>query len=236
MPRALIYSKSSSVSFFLMGDENKLTERMQALASLVMLSILLAGLVGCTPASTQPPLRPTPTVPPGWETAAASADQGQCGFVIDHPSAMDFASQGEHSWILRSTATEIPNFIYISIIPDDLRSEGTGIYNYDPGETQTLLNMQIGDSLSLRDDPTLESWFTYTRLPDTMLGDQAARAYENTQPWEFPLGAEEIRYYVQVNNCTYLIGAYIATVGSGQPGAIDEDSFDEIMASFRLAL
>lgn len=218
-----------------------MTERMQMIASLVILSILLAGSVGCTPPSTQPTVPPTPTPPPGWVTHYASGDQGQCGYAIDHPAELDFAGQGLYSWILNYTAIEpsgpVPNFIYISVIPDDVQSDEAGIiYNYDPGETQMLLNMQVGDSISLRNDPTLESWFTYTRLPDSMLGTQAAKTYENTQPWEFPLGTKEIRHYLQANNCIYLIGGYIATVGSGQPGAIDEDLFDQIMNSFRLTL
>ena len=218
-----------------------MTERMQLVTSQIILCILLGGVTGCSPPNTQPPVPATPTLPPGWETHLASGGQGQCGYVIDHPSDMDFARQGEYSWILSSTATEpsgpIPNFIYISVIPNDFQSDEAGIiYNYDPGETQTLLNMQVGESRSLRDDPILESWFTYTRLSDTMLGDQAAKTYENTQPWEFPLGTKEIRHYLQVNNCTYLIGGYIATVGSGQLGAIDEELFDQILESFRMAL
>lgn len=218
-----------------------MTGRMKTIPSLVILSILFAGLVGCTPASTQPPVPPTPTLPPGWETYSAGGDQEQCGYAINHPSEMDVAAQGEHSWILRYTATEtgspIPNFVYISVIPDDFRNDQAGvIYNYDPGETQTLLDMQVAESRSLREDPILESWFTYTRLSDTMLGNQPAKTYENTQPWEFPLGTKEIRYYVQVNNCTYLIGGYIATVGSGQTGAIDEELFEQIITSVRLPL
>ncbi|MEO7840406.1 MAG: hypothetical protein ABIU06_13745 [Anaerolineales bacterium] len=55
-----------------------------------------------------------------------------------------------------------------------------------------------------------------------------------TQPWKFPLGTKEIRYTLQANGCTYLIGGYLATVGSGQPGAIDEELFDQVIATFRL--
>jgi hypothetical protein len=132
-------------------------------------------------------------------------------------------------------ARPVPNFIYISVIPDDLQSPEPGaIYNYDPVETRILLSMQIGESSSLRDDPLLADWFTYTRLPDTALGGQAAQTYENDQPWEFPLGTKEIRYYLKANGCTYLIGGYIATVGSGQTGAIDEELFNQIIAAFRL--
>jgi hypothetical protein len=153
---------------------------------------------------------------------------------------MDGASSGTYSWILSPTAAEpsgpVPNFIYISVIPDDFQSSEPGaIYNYDPAETHTLLSMQIGESRSLRDfDANLAPWFTYARLPDTAFGAQAAQTYENDQPWEFPLGTKEIRYYLKANGCTYLIGGYIATVGSGQPGWIDEELFDQIIATFRL--
>jgi hypothetical protein len=154
---------------------------------------------------------------------------------------MEGISQGEYSWSLSFKTTEpsgpVPNFVYISVIPDDLQSSEPGmIYNYDPAETQTLLNMQVGESKSLRDfDPNLAPAFTYTRLPDRTLSNQAAQTYENTQPWEFPQGTKEIRNYLKANGCTYLVGGYMATVGSGQPGTIDEALFDQVIATFRLA-
>jgi hypothetical protein len=145
-----------------------------------------------------------------------------------------------YSWSLRVSASEptgpVPNFIYISVIPDGFQGGPGEIYNYDPAETQTLLNMQVGESKSLRDDPNIAPAFTYTRLPDTTLSNQAAQTYENTQPWEFPTGTKEIRYYLKANGCTYLIGGYMDTAGSGGPGAIDEELFDQIIATFRLAL
>jgi len=221
-------------------------QRKQVFTSLVILCIVLGGVAGCAPRSTQstiaPATVPAPTLRPGWETRSASTDQGQCGYAIDHPSDMDVSSQGTYSWLLSVTSAEpsgpVPNFIYISVIPDDFPQNGSEpgvIYNYDPAEAQTLLNMQIDEGRSLRDDPNLAAWFTYTRLPDTALGNQAAQTYENTQPWEFPPGTREIRYYLKGNGCTYLVGGYLATVGSGQPGAIDEELFQQIVATFRLA-
>jgi hypothetical protein len=206
---------------------------------LFLVSILLGGVVGCVGPATQPAVLPTPTVPPGWERDSANSNGGQCSYAIDHPSNMDLTSQGAYSWILNYTPTEpgdpFPNFVYISVVPDDFQSDEPGIiYNYDPDETQTLLNMQLGEAKSLRDDPNLTAWFTYTRLPDITLDDRVAQTYENTQPWEFPLGTKEIRYYIQANRCTYIVGGYLATVGSGQTGAIDEQTFDRIIASFRL--
>ena len=137
---------------------------------------------------------------------------------------MDGTSQGTYSWNLSPTFTEpvglVPNFVYISVIPDGFQGGPGEIYNYDRAETETLLNTPTGESRSLRDfDPNLAPWFTYTRLPDTTLGNQTAQTYENKQPWEFPPGTKEIRYYLKANGCTYLIGGYFSTVGSGQPGA-----------------
>ena len=214
-----------------------MTARTQVTTSLIILSILLVGLAGCA-APGGPPAEPlTPTLPPGWETHPASANQGQCGYAINHPSNMDGSSQGTYSWYLNPTMTEptglVPNFIYISVIPDDFQGgEDGSIYNYRPADTETLLNMQVGESKSLNDDPNTAPWFAYTRLPDRALGNQTAQTYENTQPHEFPLGTKEIRYYLKANGCTYLLGGYVATVGSGQPGAIDEELFDQIIATF----
>lgn len=215
-----------------------MTKRLQVVTSLMIFSILLGGVVGCAQPATPVSVPPTPTLSPGWVTYNNDPD-GQCGFAIDHPSDMEGASQDSRSWILRRTTTDpdmpFPNFIYISVIPADFNSTEPGvIYNYNPAETQALLNLQVGESRSLREDPTIAPSFTYTRLPDATLGNQAAQKYTNTQPWEFPPGTKEIRYYLQGSGCTFLVGGYLSTVGSGQPGAIDEDLFEQITATFRL--
>jgi hypothetical protein len=227
---------------------------------LVILSLLFAVAAGCAPAATQPieqatptplieaaesinPTAPPPpveaTVPSGWESYT---NQAQCGYALSFPADMEGISQGTYSWSLSYTSTQpsgpVPNFIYISVIPDGFQSSESGvIYNYDAVETEFLLNMQVGESGSWREGTNLADtapWFTHTRLPDTTLGNQTARTYENTQPWEFPPGTKEIRYYLQANGCTYLIGGYMATVGSGEPGAISQELFDQIIATFRV--
>jgi hypothetical protein len=234
-----------------------MTAKTQMSTGLMILSILLAGVAGCATAGTQPvdpttsappeaatqPADPTTappaveaTLPAGWETYAS---QGQCGYTLSHPADMEGASQNEYSWILSPTTTDpsgpFPNFVFVSVIPDGFQNEPGAIYNYDPVETETLLNMQVGESKSLREDPNIAPSFTYTRLPDTALSNQAAQMYENIQPWEFPAGTKEIRYYLQANGCTYQIGGYMDTTGSGQAGAMNEELFDQVIATFRLA-
>ena len=228
----------------------------QLAVRLVILTLFFGGVAGCGTVATQP-VDPTTTAPPavatqlvnpttappaveatlpsGWE---AYTSQGPCGYTISHPADMEGSSQATNSWSLSVASTEpvglISNFIYVSVIPAEFQGGPGEIYNYDPVDTQTLLGMQVGESKSLREDLNIASGFTYTRLPDTTLSNQAAQTYENTQPWEFPAGTKEIRYYLQANGCTYLIGGYMSTVGSGEPGALSQERFDEIMATFQV--
>lgn len=220
-----------------------MAKSLQVVTSLLMLCILL-GVAGCVPQSTPPSAPPTSTVTSSPISTEISdwvtfRNDEQCSFAVDLPPDMEVASQGTYSWTLNRTTTDpggpFPNFLYISVIPNDFQSTEPGvIYNYDPAETQTLLNVQVGESKPLREDPALASSFTYTRLPDATLGGQTVQAYENTQPWEFPAGTKEIRYYLQANGCTFLVGGYLSTVGSGQPGEIEEDLFQQIIMTFRL--
>jgi hypothetical protein len=220
---------------------------------LVMLSLFFGGVAGCaqvqtppvtlaTPPPASPVSMPSPaaspeaTLPAGWDTYVS---QGQCGYAISHPANMRGASQGTNSWILDATSSEptgpVPNFVYVSVIPDGFQGQPGDIYNHDPAEANTLLSMQVGESRSLHPDLSTASSFTYTRLPNATLGEKSAQAYENSQPWEFPVGTKEIRYYLQSNGCTYLVGGYMDSLGSDQPAAINEQLFDQIISTFRLS-
>ena len=53
-------------------------------------------------------------------------------------------------------------------------------------------------------------------------------------PWEFPPGTKEIRYYLQANGCTCLIGGYMDATGSSQAGAINKELFDQVIATFQV--
>ena len=231
-----------------------MNKRMRPLTSLISLTIFVAVLTACaaqsTPAATPteasavpidvstPTAIPAPTLPSGWETYTASAGPGTCGYTIDHPSDMEGSSEGDYAWTLNRAISKpsgpVLSFIYISVIPDDFQSSEPGvIYNYDPAETQTLLNLQVGTSGSQHADSNFAESFTYTRLPDTTLDGQAAQTYENTQPWEFPVGTKEIRYYLKGNGCTYLIGGYLVPAGSEDAVGINEGLFNQIIATFR---
>jgi hypothetical protein len=221
--------------------------------SLAVLSLLFCGIVGCAQADTQPvdPAMPTPpptpsptlpieaTLPPGWETHNNGAG---CGYAISYPPDMENGTVGWiYSWILRYFDLVLPpngvaeNYIYISVLRDDFqfKSGEIGIvFNYDPAEAETLLNIQVGESKALREDADVAQWLTYTRLPDTIINDRAAQTYESAQPQEFP--RKEIRYYLLVEDCTYQIGGYLNTMNLDQPGVITKELFDQIIATFRL--
>jgi hypothetical protein len=217
--------------------------------------LLLVVSVGCGPVRTQPSEQPTlsatapqaaPTMPlstatseaplpAGWETYTSQ----QCEYAISYPSELQVTDNGTYSrtlgFELANPDEGARNFIYVSVIDQDIQSMGEErVYNYDPAETEILLNMQVGESKSMQDAQNLAEWFTYQRNPDTQIGGYAAQAYENVLPWEFPARTKEIRYYLPLNGCTYLIGGYMDTTGSNQPGAISEELFNQIVATIQL--
>lgn len=179
-------------------------------------------------------------IPAGWATHTSQ----QCEYAISFPPEMEVTDQNPYSqtlmFKLANPEEGARNFIYVSVIAPEIQNMvkagiyNNDVYNYDPAEADVLLNMQVGESKSSREVPNVESGFTYQRQPDTMIGDHAAQTYENLQPWEFPGGTKEIRYYMSLNGCTYLIGGYMDTTGLNQPGAITEDLFHQIIATVQL--
>ncbi len=199
-------------------------------------SVNVNGTVGGFPM----PLVSEALQPQGWSTFTSQ----QCEYMISYPSEMQATDQSPYGATFRY---ELPdpdqgarNFIYLSVIsPEIQRAVQAGayqheVYNYDPAATDILLDMQVGATKSVHSNPNLVSGFVYQRQPDTTISGYAARSYENLQPWEFPAGTKEIRYYVTEGACTYLLGGYVDTTGSSQPGAITEDLFHQVMGTLQL--
>lgn len=215
----------------------------------VLACLLLVSVAACAPVVAQPASSPTSTplptlaltatpevtVPSGWETYTSQ----RCEYTISHPPEMQITHNGMYSRIL---GFELPdpdqgarNFVYVSVIAPDLQvSPDEGVYNYDPTTIGIFLNMQVGESKPTHDAPNAVEFWSYTRYPDVTIGGQNAMKFENTNPWEFPIGTKEIRYYLQRNDCMYLIGGYMDTTGSNLPGAITEDLFNQIVSTFQL--
>jgi hypothetical protein len=232
----------------------------QLRSALISVSLVLAGSVSCAPVRTSPVGQATPTpsaapsatgqdseptalsptattgatVPSGWKTQTSQ----RFAYAISYPPDMDGTDNGDYSWTLGIKLANLDagarNFIYVSAIPKGFQSGGGEIYNYNTPETEILLNLQVGESQSLREGLDTAQGFTYTRQPDTTISGHTAQTYENSQPWEFPQGTKEIRYYLQTDEYTYLIGGYMDTTGSNQPGAITEALFNQIVSTFRL--
>lgn len=230
-------------------------------AFVIITVLMLAVSVSCTAVTSDSSPQPTPIVsvqlvasatplptataeaPPPTEMAEAPVPAGwttfsnqQCAYSISYPEEMAVTDQGSSNQLLAfsidSPGAGPANFIYVSVIDQSSpAADGEVIYNYDPVETDILLNMQVGESKPSRDVADVAEWFTYERKPDTPIGGHDAQTYENAQPWEFPAGTKEIRYYLSQDDCTFLIGGYLDSTDSGQAGAINEDLFNQIMAT-----
>ena len=204
--------------------------------------LVMALISGCSsaPATAASTATSGAAMPAGWATHTSQ----QCEYSISYPSEMQVTDQSPYSQTLRFKSADpdagARNFIYVSVVGPQTQSMVQAgayqneVYNYDPAETDVLLNMQVGESRSSRADANAAPGFTYQRQADTTISGQAARTYENAQPWEFPAGTKEIRHYVSANGCTYLIGGYVDAAGSNQPGAISEDLFHQIRATVQL--
>ena len=181
-------------------------------------------------------------VPATWVTYN-SANQ-QCGYVISYPPEIQVTEQTPYSqtlgFKLPDSDAGIPNFIYMSVVTPEIQKlveDGIynhDVYNYDPAAIEILVNMQTGESKSVHPAPAMETGFTYERKLDTQISGHIAQTYENIHPWEFPAGTKEIRYYLSLNECTYLIGSYLDTTQSNQPGAITEELFNQIVTTIQL--
>lgn len=232
---------------------NRLTHQRRTALSIAVLVLMVS--VGCSPVSTQPSLEPTlittepqaaPTapvatatseeqIPAGWTTHTSQ----RCEYAISFPSEMQVNTNGTYSRTLEFELSNpdegARNFIYVSVIDQEIQSmDEEGVYNYDPAEAEILINMQVGESKAVREVSNVAQWFTYQRLLDTSISSNIALTFENTQPWEFPEGTKEMRYYLSLDGCTYLIGGYMDTTGSDQPGAITEELFNQIVATIQL--
>jgi hypothetical protein len=202
-----------------------------------------------SPSPTEPPAAlttPFPAatgeepIPAGWMTHTSQ----QCEYAISYPLEMQVTNQNRYSQIfgfkLANPEAGARNFIYISVIAPEIQNMVeqavylNDVYNYDPAETEILRNMQVGESKAVREIANTASSFTYQRLPDITISGQAAQTYENAQPWEFPVGTKEIRHYLALADCIYLIGGYMDTTGANQPGAITEELFQQIAATIQV--
>jgi hypothetical protein len=220
---------------------------------LSIVGLLLVVCVGCSPAPTQQSeqLSASPTkqvalttalptapeevrIPAGWVTQTSH----QCEYAISFPSEMQLTKEGSFSETIRFNLANpdegARNFVYVSvIIPENQSMDSENVYNYDSAEAEILRSMQIGERKALREVPDASPW-TYQRMSDTPISEHTAQTYENDKPWEFPEGTKEIRYYLSLDGCTYLIGGYLDTTQSDQPGAITEDLFHQIVSTIRV--
>jgi hypothetical protein len=195
-----------------------------------------------TPSAIEPtPTTPSPTttdealIPTGWTTYTGRP----CDYAISLPVDMQIWDEEIYSRTFGFKPLNpdqmARNFVYVSVIMQESQKlDGESIYNYDPRQADLLLHMQVGESEAVTPVSDLAPWFTYQRLPDTTLSGYAAQTYENLQPWEFPEGTKEMRYYLSLDGCTLQIGGYVDTTQSNQPGAITEVLFHQIVATLRV--
>ena len=158
------------------------------------------------------------------------------GYSIKLPTTLEVVSNGSNSVLLETKEKVMgqgpTNFMYISVVtPENSKNDGE-IYNYRSSQHAKLLELNIGESVSVSGDvPDLSEWFTYTRVDDTVIDGKTAKVFENYKPWEFPTGTTETRYVIEENGYTYLLGYY--TGGTEGKDKIDPRAAYPVVQSFQ---
>lgn len=121
------------------------------------------------------------------------------------------------------------NFAYVSIVPNDKKVSVGEYYNYNANQVNKLINIGVGEEINLSELEGQKDWFLYKRLADITLGDSVAKGFENTRPWEFPIGTIELYYLIQTDNFTYIVGGY-----TRDDAELARSALEMIIASFRI--
>ncbi len=137
------------------------------------------------------------------------------GYALYIPEGMTAEKQSEYSTLFYPADQPMgvgpTNFMYISVVPPQMRDNTGGIYNYSPDQFQKLIALEnIGDSTNVVDGavPELAQWYTYTVVAIEDMGTGKVKNFENTKPWEFPAGTTENRFIYGTNSNIYILGYY----------------------------
>jgi hypothetical protein len=150
------------------------------------------------------------SIPENWQTYSSEA----LGYSISFPEEYRVEENGDYSTILLKPS-DIPsfgpaNFIYISVVREEMFETDGLIYNYNNDHFKKLQGLEIGEAVSLSggEVPDLSEYFTYTRVDDTVIDGYPTRRFENNKPWEFPGGTTEVRFIFDTRGDIYILGYY----------------------------
>jgi hypothetical protein len=171
---------------------------------------------------------------PGWETYT----NARWSYSIGFPPGMEAREQSSNSWMAAyptSASSQAPsNLVYVLVAPPNYPPERDLIGSFGPPQAGMLLNLAIGDGISINGQGEMADGLIFTRLPETTLAGFPAAAFENNQPWQYPQGTKEIRYLLKLNDVLYVVGGFINATGADQPGTISQSLFDQIISTFQL--
>ena len=150
----------------------------------------------------------------GWPVDESNYKNDKLKFTLKLPEGFKVENSGDYSILVKPEGKESgkggTNFIYISVITADNKSEEGEIYNFNEKNYQALIKLKVGESISLGDknQPNLNQWFTYKRLEDVEIGGNTSLVFENNKPWEFPSGTSETLFIFTKNDTICLLGFY----------------------------
>jgi len=159
------------------------------------------------------------------------------GYRLYIPEGMTVEKQNKYSTLFYPEKQPLgagpTNFIYVSVVPPDIRRNTGEIYNYNPDHFEKLISLEkVGDSVNVTggDVPNMGEWFTYTVVGKIDFGTGSIKNFENTKPWEFPAGTTENRFIYGTADNIYILGYY---TGGNSGATIDPREAYQSILSFK---
>ena len=154
---------------------------------------------------------PTVTTPSGWSIFTNATH------IYSIPFPPEYTVSCGSQYSCRFTKTpDSPSFVYISVVPQEMKDSTGRIDNYDAGEIRVLSSLKIGESKVIRqntENSELNQYYIFTRLPDETIGSKTAAVFENKKPQDKPVGATERRYIILNNGTVFIFGGYLTKDG-----------------------
>jgi hypothetical protein len=160
-----------------------------------------------TVAAVTPSTSPIVTAPADWQVFA-NADHT---YSIPFPAEYTVSCGNKYSCTFSKSADN-PSTVYISTIPADMKDSKGQIEYFDADEIKILSTIKINETKITRkntENPGLDQYYSFKRLPDEIVSGKKALVFENSKPWEKPAGTIEKRYIVTNNNTIFIFGGYL---------------------------
>jgi hypothetical protein len=154
-----------------------------------------------------------PAIPVSTPGAGTTYPYAALGVSLVIPAEWELCTNTDLSRLFCRKQAELggpafPRF-YLTVLPSGFTNEDASAYNFISEDVvKAVMGLPVGQSLATN---ALPEYSTFTRLPDTTVGDLPAVVIENARVWEGGPNTKDRRVLVKVGAAIYMLGTYYET-------------------------